>query len=95
LDTTTTLIIWCTGSQTRYSEYNIGSGNGATVNRLVEIIEKKANYKLAKKHIDTPDTYIEKIVLDTSRFVSEFKLMPSVVLEEGISKTWDYVRAKD
>lgn len=79
----------------RYSEYNIGSGNGATVNRLVEIIERKANYKLAKNHIDTPDTYIEKIVLDTSRFVSEFGVRPSIGLEEGISKTWDYVRQKD
>jgi UDP-glucose 4-epimerase len=79
----------------RYSEYNIGSGSGATVNELVEIIENKAKYKLVKKHIDTPDTYVEKIVLDTSRFISEFKFRPSVGLEEGISRTWDYVRDKD
>jgi UDP-glucose 4-epimerase len=79
----------------RHNEYNIGSGHGATINQLIKIIEKKANYKLSKKHVDTPDTYIEKIVLDTSRFVSEFKIKPSISLEEGISKTWDYVRAKN
>jgi UDP-glucose 4-epimerase len=88
------MIVASYDKKNRYSEYNIGSGNGSTVNQLVEIIEKKAGHKIDKTYVDTPDTYVEKIVLDTSRFISEFKTQPSIGLEEGISKTWDYVREK-
>ncbi|MBX4197081.1 NAD-dependent epimerase/dehydratase family protein [Candidatus Saccharibacteria bacterium] len=89
------MIVSSYNKNNRYDEYNIGSGRGVTVNELVEIIEKKAGYSLDKKTVDIPDTYVEKIVLDTTRFVSEFKLKPTISLKEGISKTWDYVREKD
>lgn len=75
----------------RFNEYNIGSGNGKTVKEIVEAIETCAGYTVQKEHVPTPATYIEKSVLDISRFVSEYSIKPSTTLEDGIKKTWNYV----
>lgn len=78
----------------RFNEYNIGSGNGSSINELVGIIEKSVGHKVQKNYAQTPDTYVKKIALNIDRFVKEFNLEPSVNLEEGIKKTWDYVKTK-
>jgi UDP-glucose 4-epimerase len=75
-----------------YDEYNLGGGVGTTVAQLVEIIEKCVGHKIEKSHIDPPPTYVDKSVLDISRFKSEFGLTPKTGIEEGIKRTWDYVK---
>jgi UDP-glucose 4-epimerase len=72
--------------------YNVGTSKGVSINELVSAIEKCSLYSIKKKHIDTPSTYIQNSVLNISRFVEEFNLKPSINLEEGIRRTWDYVK---
>lgn len=89
------LIDMITGSfekDNKFGEYNIGCGNGVSVNRLVESLERVAGYTAEKKHIDTPPTYIHKSVLNIDRFVTEFGITPKTSLEDGIRKTWEYVK---
>lgn len=71
--------------------YNLGSGHGRSINDLVETIEQIANKPVQKLHKDNPATFINKVILNTDRFQSEFNASPTVELEEGIKRTWEYV----
>jgi len=75
-----------------YDEYNIGSGSGTTINDLLNEVEKCTSYGVGRDTIETPPTFVNKSVLDISRFVQEFDIKPTTSLEEGIKRTWDYVK---
>ncbi len=79
-------------AKNRYETYNIGSGIGVTINELVRTIESHTGYSVKKNHVDAPSTYIENSVLNIERFVKEFGSRPAVGLQEGIKRTWDYVK---
>jgi UDP-glucose 4-epimerase len=71
--------------------YNLGSGQGVAVNELVEVIQKVTKHEVKIEHKPKPTTFVQKAVLDISRFKDEFGLMPHTSLEDGIRKTWEYV----
>jgi len=77
----------------RYSEYNLGSGYGKSVNEIIGAIESVVGKQIEKQYLETPSTYVEKSVLDNTRFINEFSIQPMVSLEEGIRKTWEYVKS--
>jgi len=76
----------------RHDLYNIGSGRGATVASLVETIRSVTALDVAVEHRPTPATFIDRVVLDTSRFRSEFGERDLVDLAEGIGAMWADVR---
>jgi UDP-glucose 4-epimerase len=71
--------------------YNMGSGQGVSLNELVEIIKKVTGREIKTEQRPKPPTFVQKVVLDTNRFKTEFNLEPKTSLEDGIKKTWDYV----
>jgi UDP-glucose 4-epimerase len=71
--------------------YNLGSGHGLTLNELVTVIERVTGQPVQKNHQEKPATFINKVVLNTDRFQSEFPGRPAVDMEEGIKRTWEYV----
>lgn len=73
--------------------YNLGSGTGESVNQLVAAIEQCTADTAEKTYLETPPTYIHKSVLDIKQFVDEFGISPEIGLEEGIKRTWDYVKS--
>lgn len=77
---------------TKHPEYNVGSGHGSSVNELVAAIEKCSGIRVPKRHSPTPPTFVRRSVLDINRFVGEFGVKPRTSLEEGIKKTWNYVK---
>ena len=79
----------------QYDEYNLGSGQGITVKQIIEAIEDCAGFKAKKRHVEAPPTYTQKSVLDDSRFRQEFNLSATTSLEEGLKRTWDYVKTID
>lgn len=79
-------------SDNKHPVYNLGSGTGESVNQIVDAIEKCTGSIADKTYLDTPPTYIHRSVLDIQQFVNEFGLQPEVSLEEGIARTWDYVK---
>lgn len=76
----------------KYKEYNLGSGNGESINDIVTAIEQCAGKTTQKHYVDVPPAFVEKIVLDTTRFREEFNIQPKVRLNDGIERTWKYVR---
>ncbi len=84
-----------TSSYAKASEhdvYNLGSGQGTTVNRLVEAIEQCAGYAVDKVYSPMPPTYVQRSVLNIDRFVAEFKMSPATSLDDGLSRTWTHLK---
>ncbi len=92
IDDLITMVVNSYQQANKFPEYNIGSGSGKSVNELIKHIESCTGYSVDKKHTPTPKTFVDKIVLDISRFNDEFGIIPRVNLEDGIKRTWDYVQ---
>lgn len=80
--------------ETTFTEYNLGSGNGVSINELVLQIEKHAQVKACINHVPALATYVKRNVLDISRFTREFKIKPQISLDEGIKRTYEYIRTQ-
>jgi len=77
-------------SRFSYDLYNIGSGMTSSVNELVRAIETVSGKKAEIEHQPTPPSFIQKSVLDVSRYLNEFPGTAFTGLEEGIRKTYEY-----
>jgi UDP-glucose 4-epimerase len=68
----------------RFDVYNIGSGQGTTVNSLVQIIKKISNKNPKINYIPKPSTFVESVILSIDRFKNEFGVVPKITLKDGI-----------
>jgi UDP-glucose 4-epimerase len=71
--------------------YNIGAGQGVSINQLLELIEKVTDKKARTVRQPAPKTFTQTAILDTKLFTDEFGLAPNTGLEEGLARTWKYV----
>jgi UDP-glucose 4-epimerase len=79
--------------KTMYDTYNVGSGIGIDVNQLVEAARKVSGKSPTIDHKEVPDTFVEKVVLDTTRFKDEFGQLVAVTsLEDGMRATYEYIK---
>jgi UDP-glucose 4-epimerase len=92
IDDMVNMMVGSFAKDNRYSEYNLGSGQGYSVNELIEAMEECAGFTIEKRTLVTPPTYVDKSVLNIDRFVDEFTLRPVVSLKDGIARTWKYVK---
>ena len=68
--------------------YNLGSGQGVSVNEIVSVVEQVTGQKPTIDHKPKPATFVDKVVLDTSLFEGEFNMRPQTDLASGATKTW-------
>ena len=79
-------------TDTKEKIFNLGSGNGHTLNQVVETIravtekDVRIAYK-AKRVFDVPETF-----LDISRARKLLHWSPTTSLESGIKKTWEFIK---
>lgn len=73
---------------TSHEVYNIGSGEGASVAELVQLCREVTGRDIVVVTAPTPPAFVDRIVLDVSRFTEEFGVRASVPLREGIERTW-------
>lgn len=76
----------------QHDTYNLGSGEGRSVNEIVKTIETVLNKDASIEYKDTPSTFLPKVVLDTSRFSSEFSETGATSLKDGIQATYSYIK---
>jgi len=79
----------------KYQLYNIGSGNGASINEIVKIIRKVSKSKITIEKQPNRDIDVRKIVLDTKRISDEINYVQKISLEKGIQKTWEWLEKKN
>jgi UDP-glucose 4-epimerase len=76
---------------TREELYNLGSGTGTSLDELLREIEAATGLRPDVHHAEAPATFVDHVVLDTSRFTSEFGTRVLTTLRDGIRRTWDDV----
>lgn len=72
--------------------YNLGSGLGSTLNEIIEVAERVAGKTATRNPLPVPSTFVDKAVLDTSRFTNEFGLVATTELEQGMRWTLEYIK---
>jgi UDP-glucose 4-epimerase len=75
----------------RSTIFNVGTGEGTTLNDLIKIMRLVTN-----RHVNVvyhkPRVFdVKKIYLDISAIKSSLEWGPSVSLQSGIKKTWEYL----
>lgn len=72
----------------RHDVYNVGSGIGVSVNEVLAVARDVTGCPVEVKYTGQPVTFVNRAVLDVSRFSQEFGLRASVSLREGMERTW-------
>lgn len=78
---------------TEYRLYNVGSGEGKSINEVVSIIKNITKRDVDVKHLENRTSDVKVNVLDIRRVVSETGLIPKVSLEEGVKRTWEWINS--
>ncbi len=72
--------------------YNIGSGDGISLNKLILTIGEVIGYKFDIKYKDKRNIDVPKIVLDISKIHKEICWKPETTLKCGIKTVWKRLR---
>ena len=76
------------GRNPEHDVYNIGSGAGSTVSEVLEAIRTVVGAPFAVEERPVPATFVDRVVLDVSRYHREFGVPESTPLLEGIARTY-------
>lgn len=71
--------------------YNVGSGEGESVSTLIDVIQRVSGKTCSIEHRPVPSTFVQEVVLDTSRFSDEFGPVATTSLDDGITRTYQYI----
>ena len=72
----------------KFRIYNIGKGEGVTINEVVRIIRKITGENVRIKKMPARGIDVRRVVLNTRRIQKEIDFKIRIELEEGIKKTW-------
>jgi len=70
---------------------NLGSGQGTTLNELVEVIREVTGKDVSVIYTEGRPIDVPANVLDITRVQEAFGFSPNVSLPEGISRTWQWL----
>ncbi|WP_457620664.1 SDR family oxidoreductase [Methanopyrus sp.] len=74
--------------------YNIGTGRETSVNDVVNAVKAVTGIDVEVVHEKSRPGEVRRIYLDPSRAREELGFEPRVDLEEGIERTWEWIRRK-
>jgi UDP-glucose 4-epimerase len=72
--------------------FNIGNGNGTTLNELIQIMSEVTHENVEPLYVPDSHDYISKIVLDIEKVHRETGWSPKTGIHEGIRKTWEWIK---
>lgn len=85
--------IACTLSgQGQHRLYNLGSGQGHSVNEILTSIGEATGQHFDIHERPIPNTFVRKVVLDMTRFEDDFGKQQYLSLSEGIRRLWAEMR---
>jgi UDP-glucose 4-epimerase len=79
------------GLETKYDLYNIGSGTGYSVNEVLAVLGRVTGEEVVIEPREVPATFVDRVVLNTTRYQSEFGPVERTSLEEGARRTYEEV----
>lgn len=72
--------------------YNIGAGQGHTLNEVLALAQRITGVKINTLYKPAREGDVRGIVLDVSRARSTLGWQPDINLEEGIRRTWEWLQ---
>ncbi len=72
--------------------YNIATGTGLSLNQVKDIVEAVCKKKLTVHYRNKRQSDVNRIALDSSRFIKKTGWQPKVTFEKGILLTWQWVQ---
>lgn len=93
VDDLVAMLLPMVGATTDHDLYNIGSGVGTSVNDVLRAIEAVTGRVPEVREETAPPTFIDRVVLDTSRYTAEFGAHAVTSLEQGIARVWAEIEA--
>lgn len=82
------------GRDTNHRVYNIGSGVGVSVNEVLDVISSVVGRDLSRTTIEVPEGFVQRSVVSTNRFTSEFGSAELTRFTEGIGATWRWIQTE-
>ena len=70
--------------------YNIGSGQGTTLNELCQLAEAVSGKKIVREYLPARAVDVKSIILDCSRIERDYQWRASTDLYAGLAKTWEW-----
>ena len=80
--------------QAQHKEYNVGSGQGSSVNRIFEMVKRITKYRWSPEYRPARPGEVFKISLDYSKLDKEFGWRPRVGMDDGLLQTVEYFRSR-
>lgn len=75
--------------------YNLGSGQGTSINQIFDQLKAITGYKLERIHGPAKEGETRRIFLDAKKAREELDWTPTISLETGLQKTVDYFRTAE
>jgi len=72
--------------------FNIGSGKGVSINEIIETVKMVVNKELVVNYYPTNRFDVQHVCLDIENAKTKLNFIPKVNLEDGISKTWEFLK---
>lgn len=72
--------------------YNVGSGQGLSVLQVLSAIESVTGSSIRRQYKQKRAFDVNEIVLDITKATSDFNWRPSISLEEGIRRQYEWLR---
>lgn len=80
------------GNPSDSGTYNVGSGQGHTLNEVIALAQQVTGMKINTLHKPAREGDVRGIVLDVSRIRTALGWQPRINLEEGLKHTWEWLQ---
>lgn len=78
------------GSQNKIEIYNMGSGEGTSLNELCLLAEEVSGKKIIRDYQSARFVDVDKVILDCSHLYQDYNWSASTSLRDGLISTWKY-----
>ena len=92
IDDVVRAMVACLISSICYGVFNVGSGDGYSVNQILERIEYHTERKTNKIYLSSRKIDVPKNVLDISKMKATIGWQPIVTIDNGIKKTIEFIQ---
>ena len=76
----------------KYDIFNIGSGTGCSLNKLIDLIQDLIDYPLSVNYKDSRGCDVPTNVLSIDRAISHLNWIPKLTIDEGVRSYFDYLK---
>lgn len=79
-------------SKTTSQIFNLGSGELVSINDIIHAIKAVTQKEIKVNYLESKKFDVQKVNLDIKKAENLLNFKPKVSIEDGVSKTWEFVR---